>query len=607
MAAAVYNVTGSDAGYLDGAYTTDGMGNWTGPTYSIYDFGGSWVFSDWNFSTTATPPDSGTWGGWTGSGTAPTVTAPPLTHSFSGHVAHADDSDYEGVTVTAETNAKSAVTDADGLYEITGCADGEETLTPSLVATELGPHGTPGDAMPSPFAAAASSNQAGKEPHKAFDNDVNGGGVEYTAWRGNSTDDWLRLDFGSGNAYIVGTYSIKAWGWSFGYASTVQQWLLQGSNDLSTWDTLDTVSGQTGWAANEVRTFECDVQTTAYRYIRVLCTGTNVSIGELSVFSPTPEAETWDPATRTPTMSGADVTGQDFTVAAGGTIQEAAATCAVSLGSSPRAARIQNAEATASVDLGLEDLAQALLAGQATGLVQMSAAGAPSRVRAGEATADLAAQGGGLLSRILRGAATAETTLAATGQAARLRGGASTVSVGVTASGAAGALRQAAATVALALRTAATAMLERFPLLATATAGIGLGVAAVVSRLRGGAATASAEVQGAATGQRTCGGEATAAVTAGTGATGAATKSGTATAGLEVGGTPRATRLQQAAATAQMLLRVAAQWVGSLWQGTPRAMRARATPATMTATKGAHTMKASAAPDMEATTDPREE
>ena len=56
-------------------------------------------------------------------------------------------------------------------------------------------------------------------------------------------------------------------------------WTFQGSNDNETWTTLDSRSGETGWVANEIRTFGFTNATaiTAYKYYKFSCTKNNTA------------------------------------------------------------------------------------------------------------------------------------------------------------------------------------------------------------------------------------------------------------------------------------------------------------------------------------------
>lgn len=85
---------------------------------------------------------------------------------------------------------------------------------------------------------------------------------------------WASLDLGSGNSKICFSYSLTglASGTSNYMAKT---WTFEGSNDNSTWDTLDTRSSETSWGDYEVREYDCATVTTAYRYFRLNVTANN--------------------------------------------------------------------------------------------------------------------------------------------------------------------------------------------------------------------------------------------------------------------------------------------------------------------------------------------
>lgn len=136
-----------------------------------------------------------------------------------------------------------------------------------LVNDDFAPHDLTGDTSHAPFVVAASSESAGYESHEAFD------GRFGEAWSGTGGGaDWLSLDLGAGNSAVLGTYWVVA-------GPTANQapkdWTMEGSNNNSTWATLDTVTGQTSWGAAEAREFTCDVQTTTYRYFRLNITDNN--------------------------------------------------------------------------------------------------------------------------------------------------------------------------------------------------------------------------------------------------------------------------------------------------------------------------------------------
>jgi hypothetical protein len=79
-----------------------------------------------------------------------------------------------------------------------------------------------------------------------------------TEWDSENLDtglNWVAIDFGSGNAVKVRSHTIRATHLSGFLSRTPASWELKGSNDGSTWTTEVTVSGQTGWAVSEKRTF----------------------------------------------------------------------------------------------------------------------------------------------------------------------------------------------------------------------------------------------------------------------------------------------------------------------------------------------------------------
>jgi hypothetical protein len=87
-----------------------------------------------------------------------------------------------------------------------------------------------------------------------------------------STSGWLQIDLGSGNSLTLLTYGIVA---ADDDNRAPKDWTMLGSNDETNWDTLDTVSNETGWTSCQARTYTCDVQTTAYRYFRLNITAAN--------------------------------------------------------------------------------------------------------------------------------------------------------------------------------------------------------------------------------------------------------------------------------------------------------------------------------------------
>jgi len=82
---------------------------------------------------------------------------------------------------------------------------------------------------------------------------------------------WCKYDFGSGNAKVVDSYTLSAGAENTRMPKT---WQLQGSNNDSDWDTLDTVTNETVWATYESKLYSF-TNTTAYRYYRMYATAGN--------------------------------------------------------------------------------------------------------------------------------------------------------------------------------------------------------------------------------------------------------------------------------------------------------------------------------------------
>jgi hypothetical protein len=104
----------------------------------------------------------------------------------------------------------------------------------------------------------------------------------------NSPTGWIQYDFGSGNEQVVKRYTINS-------ADVVDRdptaWQFQGSQDGSSWTTLDTQSGQSFIIQSAQNTYNIG-NTTAYRYYRLNITANNggtsgVAIGDLGLWGDT--------------------------------------------------------------------------------------------------------------------------------------------------------------------------------------------------------------------------------------------------------------------------------------------------------------------------------
>ncbi len=120
---------------------------------------------------------------------------------------------------------------------------------------------------PPPYVASASAEvDADHRAYKAFDNDVN------SEWMGGGGAPWyLQFDWGAGTLRVLGRYTVSETAF-FAFlfpARTPNEWQIEGSLDAITWFVIDFVTGQTGWDVTPVRSFQCDVETDAYRYFRM--------------------------------------------------------------------------------------------------------------------------------------------------------------------------------------------------------------------------------------------------------------------------------------------------------------------------------------------------
>jgi hypothetical protein len=123
---------------------------------------------------------------------------------------------------------------------------------------------------PSPFVASASSQYPSTQYYAwhAFEM-----GNTPSFWAtASGTSGWLKLDLGSGNTNTLQWYSVQCDGDT---SRQPKDWTMEGSNDDSTWTTLDTVTAQTSWTVGLLREYVCDVATTAYRYFRLNVSANN--------------------------------------------------------------------------------------------------------------------------------------------------------------------------------------------------------------------------------------------------------------------------------------------------------------------------------------------
>jgi hypothetical protein len=143
------------------------------------------------------------------------------------------------------------------------------------------------DNTPSPLVATSSTEQDYK-PWKAFNQSNTD---EYDCWKSGIgvTTGWLKFYFGTGNAKAINKYYIKTS--TIASAEAPSSWTLQGSNNDSSWTTLDSRSwvtdpGPDAWLGPY--TFS---NTTPYLYYRLNITasnGTRITIGEVKLVESSP-------------------------------------------------------------------------------------------------------------------------------------------------------------------------------------------------------------------------------------------------------------------------------------------------------------------------------
>lgn len=129
--------------------------------------------------------------------------------------------------------------------------------------------------------ASFNQDSAIEGANQAFNSD---GGSKWYGY--NSPANWLQYDFGAGNAQVVKRYTISV---ADVATRDPKDWTFLGSQNGSTWTTLDTQSNQA--FPNRLRNIYNLGNTTAYRYYRLDITANNgaggVAVGDLGLWSDT--------------------------------------------------------------------------------------------------------------------------------------------------------------------------------------------------------------------------------------------------------------------------------------------------------------------------------
>lgn len=169
----------------------------------------------------------------------------------------------------------------------------DDVLTDAVFVDNVPPMTS--NTAPSGVAAASSEANANTQAWTAFDNNSTG---TTNRWVSNSTTTgWIRYDFGASNSKIITHYSVVGINTNDGanVNRAPKTWTLQGSNDASSWTTIDTQTAVAAWTAGEKRTYATS-NTTAYRYYRLNITlnqgdATYVSVGEIEFLTSTTGAQ----------------------------------------------------------------------------------------------------------------------------------------------------------------------------------------------------------------------------------------------------------------------------------------------------------------------------
>lgn len=129
---------------------------------------------------------------------------------------------------------------------------------------------------PAPYTASASSiaHPGATDPWNAFDGNTG------TVWESNTaTNEWLQIDFGIMAEVVLTQYSIT----SYQTSSSPASWTFAGSNDGTTFTTLDTQAGQT-FTGSQTKSY--GISGGSYRYYRLTVLTNNgqgwIDIAELA-------------------------------------------------------------------------------------------------------------------------------------------------------------------------------------------------------------------------------------------------------------------------------------------------------------------------------------
>ena len=144
-------------------------------------------------------------------------------------------------------------------------------------------------------ATAGASNYGGSATN-AFDEDT----ATIWGYSGAPTGTcWLQYDLGDGNDFAMTSYSLSYYGYGAldNYKYTPKEWTIQGSNNDSDWDTLDTITAENGGATLWIKgaggkKYFRFANTTSYRYYKIVITAANSTALGINVFEGFEEEQT---------------------------------------------------------------------------------------------------------------------------------------------------------------------------------------------------------------------------------------------------------------------------------------------------------------------------
>lgn len=160
---------------------------------------------------------------------------------------------------------------------------------PNGGGVDVAPHTMTANNLPAPYVASSSSVFFSQQPYLAFDGNV------ATTWSPNATTGILVMDLGPIGAQTVQNYSVQVTT-PLQAGREPKDWTFQGSNDNSTWTTLDTETNQTGWTAAQIRNYTIS-SPALYRYYRINISANNggstiVLVAEMYMFTASASAVT---------------------------------------------------------------------------------------------------------------------------------------------------------------------------------------------------------------------------------------------------------------------------------------------------------------------------